>query len=124
MKPYVVLHMGMSLDGRIDWSRAEDSPYYDLVHHLEADADLSGSATMLQAFLPENPREAFPGAYETWIAKPPEERGLLAVVDSRGRVRSWDRIRKQPWWHAAVDREPLRCRWRVLSMQTWKRTSS
>lgn len=102
MKPYVVLHIGMSLDGRIDWSRVKDSPFYDLVSSFRAGADLSGSATMLKAFLPENPQGAFPGAYETWMAKPAEERGLLAVVDSRGQVRSWDRIRKQPWWRGSV----------------------
>ena len=96
MKPSAILHIDMSLDGWIDWSQAKDSPYYELVQRLGVDADLSGSETMLRAFLPENPQEAFPGIYETWRAKPLEERSLLAVVDSRGKIRSWDRTRKQP----------------------------
>jgi len=47
MLPRVILHMGVSVDGRYDWTVAPDTPYYEIVRLLEADADLSGSRTML-----------------------------------------------------------------------------
>jgi len=98
--PRVILHMGVSVDGRYDWTVTPETPYYEIVQLLEADADLSGSRTMLTAYLPEDPKTAFPGVYEQWAKLP--TRPLLVVVDSAGQIRNWDVIRKQPWWRAAV----------------------
>lgn len=100
MLPRVILHMGVSVDGRYDWALGPDTPYYEIVQLLEADADLSGSRTMLAAFIPDDPKTAFPGVYEQWVKLP--TRPLLVVVDSRGQIRNWDVIKKQPWWRAAV----------------------
>lgn len=99
MLPKVIMHIGVSLDGRIDWGVAE-GPYYDVVSALKADVDLSGSGTMAAATWPEDPRSAFPEAYEQWSNSP--SRALLAVVDSRGRLRDWAAIQKQPWWRGHV----------------------
>ncbi len=96
MLPYVILHTGISVDGRIDWGTGEQGPYYMLVGRLGADADLSGSATIRKASWPEDPRSAFPGLYEEWIGKP--DRPLLAVVDSRGQIKNWGVIKRQPFW--------------------------
>jgi 2,5-diamino-6-(ribosylamino)-4(3H)-pyrimidinone 5'-phosphate reductase len=90
----------VSVDGRYDWTVAPDTPYYEIVRLLEADADLSGSRTMLTAYLPDDPRAAFPGVYEQWVNM--STRPLLAVVDSMGQIPNWDVITKQPWWRAAV----------------------
>src|SRR5512139_3847230 len=76
MLPYVILHMGVSVDGRIDWGLAPDSPYYDLVPLFNADTDISGSNTFLKAEIPEEPDPAFAGLYEEWVNKP--SRALLA----------------------------------------------
>jgi 2,5-diamino-6-(ribosylamino)-4(3H)-pyrimidinone 5'-phosphate reductase len=100
MRPRVILHMGVSVDGRYDWALAPDTPYYEIVQLLEADADLSGSQTMLAAYLPDDPKTAFPGVYEQWVGLP--TRPLLAVVDSMGQICNWDVIKKQPWWRAVV----------------------
>jgi 2,5-diamino-6-(ribosylamino)-4(3H)-pyrimidinone 5'-phosphate reductase len=100
MLPRVILHMGVSVDGRYDWAVAHDSPYYEIVQLLEADADLSGSQTMLKAYLPDDPKTAFPGVYERWTKI--STRPLLAVVDSQGQIRNWDVIKRQPWWRTAV----------------------
>ncbi len=98
MKPKVFLHMGISLDGRYDWSKTPGSPYYSLIRHIQADSDLSGSNTMLAGFWPEDPEHAYPDLFAQYASIPPEERTRLFVVDSRGRIRNWHLIKRQPFW--------------------------
>ncbi len=100
MLPYVIIHIGMSVDGRIDWGGGADNPYYELVREFRADTDISGSNTMLKAFLPEDPQKAFGQAYEQWVQIP--DRPRLAVIDSRGRIKKWNLIKRQPWWSGFV----------------------
>jgi 2,5-diamino-6-(ribosylamino)-4(3H)-pyrimidinone 5'-phosphate reductase len=100
MLPYVVLHIGVSVDGRIDWGLGTDNPYYELVQQFGADTDLSGSNTILKAHLPKEPEKVFGEVYTQWINKP--NRPLHAIVDSRGRIKNWDIIKKQPWWRDCV----------------------
>ncbi len=102
MLPRVILHNGVSLDGRMDWGTGDIGLYYELAARWEADAMLSGSNTMLAAYhegeVPEEDGEAF---------EPPERaaddpRPLLVVVDSRGRFRHWQRIREEPYWRDVI----------------------
>jgi len=96
MLPTVIIHMGISLDGRYDWSSVGDSPYYEIVQALKADADLSGSHTIMTADLPENPEKVFGDIYDQYVNS--SDHGMLVVVDSLGQVTHWDLIKKQPWW--------------------------
>jgi len=96
MLPTVIIHVGVSLDGRYDWSLDVESPYYEIVQMLESDADLSGSNTMLNANLPEDPEVAFGDLYSEYINSP--DRSTLVVADSQGQVLNWDLIKRQPWW--------------------------
>jgi 2,5-diamino-6-(ribosylamino)-4(3H)-pyrimidinone 5'-phosphate reductase len=100
MIPYVIMHVGASLDGRIDWGMLPNSPYYEVIRSFHAEVDLSGTGTMLAATVPDDPQAAFGGAYEQWsrIADKP----MLAVVDSRGQIRNWEALKKQPWWRGQV----------------------
>jgi 2,5-diamino-6-(ribosylamino)-4(3H)-pyrimidinone 5'-phosphate reductase len=100
MKPYVILHMGINLDGRIDWGGGSDNPYYELVEQFGADTDISGSNTILQAEFPEDPREGLGDTYDEWIQKP--ARPFFAIVDSKGRIKNWEDIKKQPWWKGYI----------------------
>jgi 2,5-diamino-6-(ribosylamino)-4(3H)-pyrimidinone 5'-phosphate reductase len=100
MLPYVILHMGISLDGRIDWGGGADNPYYELVEGFAADTDLFGSNTMLTGQTPEDPQKAFGQMYDDWMKK--TFRPRLAVVDSRGRIKNWENILKQPWWSGYI----------------------
>jgi 2,5-diamino-6-(ribosylamino)-4(3H)-pyrimidinone 5'-phosphate reductase len=100
MLPTVIIHMGISLDGRYDWSLGGDSPYYKIVRALKADADLSGSHTIMTANLPKNPEKFFGETYDQYVNSP--NRGSLVVVDSLGQVTHWDLIKKQPWWRHHV----------------------
>ncbi len=100
MIPQVIIHMGISLDGRIDRGFSANSPYYDLVPSFHADLDLSGTGTMLAAPVPEDPQAEYGEAYEKWMAVP--SRPKLAIVDSRGLVRNWHAIKKQAWWSGHI----------------------
>jgi 2,5-diamino-6-(ribosylamino)-4(3H)-pyrimidinone 5'-phosphate reductase len=96
MLPYVILHTGISVDGRIDWGLDSDNPYYELVPRFQADTDISGSNTILTAQIPEDPQKELGLVYDEWIQKPFRPR--LAIVDSKGRIKNWEAIKKQPWW--------------------------
>ena len=100
MQPYVIVHAGISVDGRIDWGVGSDSPYYALVEQFGADTDISGSNTILRATFPDDPREGLGPLYEEWINKP--ARPVLAIVDSKGRIKNWENIKKQPWWKGHI----------------------
>ena len=99
MLPRVILHIGVSLDGRIDWSCGDIGLYYELAAHWPADAMLSGSETMLAAYRMNggNPDED-EGPLEAPEKVPGDPRQLLVVVDSRGRGRHWNFWRRQPYW--------------------------
>ena len=99
MLPRVIVHIGVSLDGRIDWSCGDIGLYYELAGHWPADAMLSGSETMLAAYRMNggNPDED-EGPLEAPEKVPGDPRQLLVVVDSRGRGRHWNFWRRQPYW--------------------------
>jgi 2,5-diamino-6-(ribosylamino)-4(3H)-pyrimidinone 5'-phosphate reductase len=99
MLPRVILHIGVSLDGRIDWGCGDIGLYYELAATWPADAMLSGSETMLAAYRMNggNPDED-EGPLEAPEKVPGDARQLLVVVDSRGRIRQWNFWRRQPYW--------------------------
>lgn len=91
MRPRVVLHHAVSLDGRIDGFAPDLAAFYRLVETWEEDATLAGSDTILAT--PEG------GAAEDDAPVAPRAEGaLLAVVDGRGRVRSWGALRECGLW--------------------------
>ncbi|MBS1245658.1 MAG: riboflavin biosynthesis protein RibD C-domain protein [Chloroflexi bacterium] len=101
MLPHVILHTGMSVDGRIDWGVGNEGLYYELAARSNADAMLTGSRTMLAAYAsPDIPQED---------DEPLESRELhtlhvplLVIVDSRGQIRGWSQIKKEPYWRNAM----------------------
>jgi 2,5-diamino-6-(ribosylamino)-4(3H)-pyrimidinone 5'-phosphate reductase len=99
--PRVIIHITMSLDGRIDWGFGDEGLYYQLASHWPVDAMLSGSNTMLVAHLPEEIPEEMQQVAEEFESKG-DDRQLLVIVDSRGRLRNWHLIKNQPWWRDAI----------------------
>ncbi|MBN1409703.1 MAG: RibD family protein [Spirochaetales bacterium] len=87
MLPKVTYHIGSSIDGRIDWLKPDNFLYYRLIRDRKFDAMISGSNTMLQAemSLDENIEKL--------------DNQYLVVVDSRGRIKNWDVIKRQAWWN-------------------------
>jgi 2,5-diamino-6-(ribosylamino)-4(3H)-pyrimidinone 5'-phosphate reductase len=72
--------------------------YYDLIPTWEEDVTLCGSETILAAApqldLPEAPPVPDPDEGD--------RRPVLAIVDSRGRVRSWGHLLGAPHWRAGL----------------------
>lgn len=101
MLPRVILHNVVSLDGRIDGFVPNLGQYYGLVATWEEDATLAGSETILKSAGAEATamEEVDP---ELPKADPGDRRVLLVVPDSRGRIRGWNWLRRQPYWRDAV----------------------
>ena len=103
-RPRVILHNAVSLDGRLDGFEADLGLYYEIAGRFEAQAILAGSNTILTAFaaaVEDTVTAEAPGPAE------PRTGPILVVVDGRGRIRLWDRIRHQPYWRGVV---ALACR--------------
>lgn len=94
MLPRVILHLAVSADGGTSGFAADLGAYYGLVAHFQEDLTLAGSETILRAGFAEDSGEGAPAA------SPSEQdtRPLLAVVDSRGRVRTWKALRHSGYW--------------------------
>jgi 2,5-diamino-6-(ribosylamino)-4(3H)-pyrimidinone 5'-phosphate reductase len=125
-RPRVVIHSAVSLDGRFDWLTPDMGQFYGLVGRWKEDATLAGSETMRKAPMEEAGDDEEDELEET---APDDSRPLLAVVDSRGRVRTWPALRKAGYWRGMVALcsrktpakylENLR-RWRVESIVAGK----
>ncbi|MBN1148147.1 MAG: RibD family protein [Anaerolineales bacterium] len=116
MLPRVVIHNGVSVDGRMDGYGSNEWLYYQLAASWGAGAMLSGSNTMLAAFaqfeqaahaaedsVPGPQAQAEPGAEGQAQGEADDySRQILAVVDSRGRIHNWRTIREQPYWGEVV----------------------
>ncbi|OPX79691.1 MAG: 2,5-diamino-6-ribosylamino-4(3H)-pyrimidinone 5'-phosphate reductase [Methanosaeta sp. PtaB.Bin039] len=99
MLPRVVLHNAVSVDGRIDGFSPDLALFYHLAASFEEDVTLAGSQTILRA-LDQAPE--IEGPSTTADTDLPGSRPLLAVPDSRGRVRRWGALRRWPYWRGMV----------------------
>jgi 2,5-diamino-6-(ribosylamino)-4(3H)-pyrimidinone 5'-phosphate reductase len=98
MLPRVILYNAVSLDGRFDWFTPDIGRFYELASRWQEDATLVGSNTILAAEGANEDEEPS----DPPQSEPDDHRPLLVVPDSRGRVRSWHFLRKQPYWRDAV----------------------
>lgn len=87
MLPKVILHIGCSLDGRIDWLKPDNFLYYRIIQNWKIDAMLSGSRTLQLAEMSD----------ETNITKLDDQ--YLIVIDSQGSINNWDVIKRQAYWN-------------------------
>lgn len=93
--PRMVLHNAISLDGRTTGFPVDLCLFYGLVSRWNEDATLTGSETILASGVtPDDAGEPAP----PWKAQPGDRRPLLVVPDSRGRIRSWNHLRSEPYW--------------------------
>jgi 2,5-diamino-6-(ribosylamino)-4(3H)-pyrimidinone 5'-phosphate reductase len=92
-RPHVVVHVAVSLDGATGGFEADVARFYALVRTWREDVTLAGADTILaqEQALAVAPR---PG--------PARDGPLLAVVDSRGRVREWEALRDCGHWSGVV----------------------
>jgi 2,5-diamino-6-(ribosylamino)-4(3H)-pyrimidinone 5'-phosphate reductase len=89
MRPHVVGHLAVSLDGVTAGFDVDLARFYAMATLWQEDVTLVGADTIL-AQEPALRSAPQPG---------PRDKGpLLAVVDSRCRVREWDRLRAAGYW--------------------------
>jgi len=98
MKPRVILHNAVSADGRLDGFHPDLEVYYRLIGRFREDVTLAGSQTLLESpdgsLLARDPGEI----PEPAPATPGDERPILAVPDSRDRIKNWAYLRTLPYW--------------------------
>ncbi len=100
MKPRVIIHNAVSLDGRIDWFGPDIVLFYDMTSRWKEDATLAGVDTLLA--VPEDMEpESLPDPFSQESSEE-DSRPLLVVPDSRGRLEDWDYWRRLPYWKACV----------------------
>lgn len=103
----VIVHTSVSADGHVDGFEPDLSVHYGLAARFAANVHLAGSATILAAELPEDATDD-DGAPPPPLDDAGDERPLLAVVDSRGRVRCYDAPRAGRQRRAVDGRAPAR----------------
>jgi 2,5-diamino-6-(ribosylamino)-4(3H)-pyrimidinone 5'-phosphate reductase len=96
MRPYLILHNAISLDGRVSGFIPDIARYYALVRIWKEDATLVGSETLIKAA--ESVPEEKAADFRPRSVRSNDKRPLLVVPDSRGRIRTWHYWRKQPYW--------------------------
>jgi 2,5-diamino-6-(ribosylamino)-4(3H)-pyrimidinone 5'-phosphate reductase len=96
MLPRVVLHNSVSVDGRVDGFIPDIGLHYEMASHWKADVHLAGSNTILSqgGEVSAEDEETFQPAERD----PDDPRSLLAIPDSRGRVRIWHTLRRSGYW--------------------------
>ena len=98
-RPRVIVHVAVSLDGKIEDFDPGVTTYYDLIRPWDEEATLCGSETILAAAPdPDPPDSATPVAGPDAADPHP----LLAVIDSRGRLRSWAGLLRAGHWSAGL----------------------
>ena len=108
MLPHIVIHNAISADGGLDWLVPEWhhfneflGTYYAKAAVFEEDASLCGTETILKA-LEWGDDAGTDESSEPFVPASGDTRPLLVIPDSRGRVRIWRWLLKQPYWRAGV----------------------
>ncbi len=101
MLPRLILHNAMSADGRFDWIEPDLGVFYSIAERFGEDATLAGSETMLTAY-PAEQAESGDEEPEPSEFEPSGSLPLLVVPDSRGRLRFWRKILREPYWRGGV----------------------
>lgn len=93
-RPRVIIHTAVSADGRTDGFQPRVDVYYRLARSFDEDVTLTGADTILAAS--SAPEAAGPPS------PPPSDGPLLAVTDSRGRVRDYGPLLGAGIWRGVL----------------------
>lgn len=96
MRPRVIIHNAVSLDGKIEGFPVDLEQYYNLAASFQEAATLAGSNTILKAADLAPPEDR--SALILPEAKPGDNRPILVIPDSRGRIQVWHYLRSLPYW--------------------------
>jgi len=100
MLPKIIIHNAVSVDGRIDWFQADIEKFYDLTSEWNEDATLAGSDTLIAAYSDRTEEENMDSFNRE--KDPDDNRPLLIVPDSRGRVKTWHMLINEPYWRDII----------------------
>ena len=122
MLPRIIIHSAVSIDGRLDGFAADLGAYYGLIARWHEDATLVGADTVLGTTQNEPVDEAPGGTLE----HPPgnDARPLLVVPDSRGRVRTWQAMRRAGYWRDCIALVSQRTPAAYLEYLRWQRVEA
>ncbi|MEU4426067.1 RibD family protein [Actinoplanes sp. NPDC024001] len=101
MRPRVVIHNSVSVDGQLTGFPVDLALHYEIAGSIPADAILTGSGTMLAAAA-EQGADLSGSDPEPPQPVPGDERPLLVIVDGRGRLTRLDWLRAAPHWRDIV----------------------
>jgi 2,5-diamino-6-(ribosylamino)-4(3H)-pyrimidinone 5'-phosphate reductase len=100
MRPRVIVYNAVSLDGGIDGFQPDIGLYYSLVRRFGENATLAGCETLLNS--PDPIPEEAAADLAPRAVEPGDQRPMLVVADSRGRLRTWHYWKRQPYWRRFV----------------------
>ncbi|MDD5502519.1 MAG: RibD family protein [Candidatus Thermoplasmatota archaeon] len=100
MLPKVIIHNATSADGRITGFDVDMGAYYGLVSKFKENCTLCGSETILAS--PDGAKVDGAEALEKWEPDPKDKKPILAVVDTRGRIKCWHYLRTCGFWRDAI----------------------
>jgi len=100
MLPRVVIYNAVSVDGRIKGFPVDMGLFYGLAARWREDVMLTGVETLTAS--PGLARDDDRAEPPAGGRRPRAGVALLAVTDSRGRLRCWDALRSAPYWWDAV----------------------
>jgi len=100
MLPKIIIHNAVSVDGRIDWFQADIEKFYDLTSEWNEDATLAGSDTLIAAYADRTEEENMESFNREKDSD--DNRPLLIVPDSRGRVKKWHMLVNEPYWRDII----------------------
>jgi 2,5-diamino-6-(ribosylamino)-4(3H)-pyrimidinone 5'-phosphate reductase len=100
MKPHIIIHNAISLDGRTDGFKPQTGLFYKLAARWKEDATLAGCDTLLK--VPQSIPDETEVNLIPFRITPDDRRPILVVPDSRGRLRTWHYWREQPYWKDCI----------------------
>jgi 2,5-diamino-6-(ribosylamino)-4(3H)-pyrimidinone 5'-phosphate reductase len=103
MKPYLVIHTSVSLDGRVTGFDVDMAAHYRLAGSFGGGATLAGADTLLTGLaaegIPPDPEASDPNRDS---AASSNADSILVVPDSRGRVKHWRWLLGSGYWGGGV----------------------
>ena len=97
--PRVVVHASICVDGRVAGFEADLELHYEIASRWGAEVHLTGADTILSAPAADDGET---GPADAPVAGPPGDAGILAITDSRGRVRTWPWLLGSGLWSRGV----------------------
>lgn len=104
MKPRIIIHNALSIDGKLTGFMPDLGTYYSLAGHWGEQAALVGSETILAAMRMDGVQNYNSVGEGPADPPPPEERAgtWFVAIDGRCRILNWRHWASQPYWRGVI----------------------